>query len=252
MANTAINRESVWWLFLEGSAIVLSILLAFSIDAWWQDRQQQGEERLVLQSVLDELESIRRNVRLDLASTIEMRKSVVALLSQQSDSKEIKPNQNIDSLLADTTWIITPAHYSAPVLQATMSSGQLSLVSHPDLRLELGIWSNRLSDVELIVSRDSNVVFERLLPIYGREGSLLQIISNATCQPGVPENCSSLSVELPEGQRVDHTKVLEKHEIQGVLVERMITLSDIIDFGLSDLDTRLGVTTEKLQAELND
>ncbi len=27
-------------LLIEGTAIVLSILLAFAIDAWWQDREQ--------------------------------------------------------------------------------------------------------------------------------------------------------------------------------------------------------------------
>jgi hypothetical protein len=31
-------------LFVEGTAIVVSILLAFGIDAWWQDRQIRKEE----------------------------------------------------------------------------------------------------------------------------------------------------------------------------------------------------------------
>jgi hypothetical protein len=35
------TRQSLNWLLLEGVAIVLSILLAFWIDAWWQDRSDQ-------------------------------------------------------------------------------------------------------------------------------------------------------------------------------------------------------------------
>ena len=35
------KRQSLNWLLVEGVAIVLSILLAFWIDAWWQDRSDQ-------------------------------------------------------------------------------------------------------------------------------------------------------------------------------------------------------------------
>ncbi len=250
MANRTISRESVHWLVLEASAIILSILLAFSIDAWWQDRQQQDEQRLILQSILDEFEDIRVNARTDLASTIEMRKSVMALLPQMSRANS-KSVENIDSLLADTTWINTQSNYSAPVLQSAVSGGHLSLISNPALRLELGTWSIRFSDIELIVTRDSNLVFERLFPLYGQQGSLLQIISNATCKPAAPEFCTSVLVEIPEDQRMNHAKLLANREFQGVLTERLITLSDIIDFGLTGLDERLGVTIDKLQAELD-
>lgn len=43
MASIRLNRESIRWLILEGIAIVANILLAFSIDAWWQDRQIRSE-----------------------------------------------------------------------------------------------------------------------------------------------------------------------------------------------------------------
>jgi len=250
MANKTISRESVRWLVLEGSAIILSILLAFSIDAWWQDRQQQDEQLLILRSILDEFKDIRGNAQTDLASTLEIRKSVMTLLPQMSRANN-KSIENIDSLLADTTWMNTPSNYLAPVLQSAVSGGQLSLISNPELRLELGSWSIRFSDIELIVTRDSNVLFERLFPFYGQQGTLLQIISDVTCKPGAPEFCTSLLVEIPEDQRMNHANLLANREFQGVLAERMITLSDIIDFGLAGLDERLGVTIDKLQAELD-
>lgn len=251
MSVRTISHESFRWLLLEGSMVVFSILLAFAIEAWWQHRQEESEERLVLQSVLDEFESLRNSARHDLRSAIAMRTSVRALLSQSSRSEGTTRVESPDALLADTTWIISPARYSAPVLHATVSSGQLSLVGDPDLRLQLGIWANELDDLELIMSRDSKIVFDRLLPIYGREGSLLQIIASATCQPGAPENCTSTAAEVPAGEKANNARMLASREIQGALVERMISLSDMIDFGLSGLDRKLGATVERLKARLD-
>ena len=42
-------------IFAEGVAIIISILLAFWIQAWWEGQQERGDERIVLQSLLDDL-----------------------------------------------------------------------------------------------------------------------------------------------------------------------------------------------------
>ena len=44
-------------LLLEGFVIVVSILLAFAIDAWWDDRQEAEEARLQVERVVVELEA---------------------------------------------------------------------------------------------------------------------------------------------------------------------------------------------------
>ena len=38
----------------EGIAITVSILLAFSIDAWWNDREREAAEREYLQSIIQD------------------------------------------------------------------------------------------------------------------------------------------------------------------------------------------------------
>lgn len=50
-------REKPWPRILaEGAAIVVSILLAFWIQASWEERKEQGDEQVVLQSLLEDLE----------------------------------------------------------------------------------------------------------------------------------------------------------------------------------------------------
>ena len=49
-------------LFAEGTAIVLSILLAFAIDAWWEDRSDQQAEQLLFQRLKADFTEIREAI----------------------------------------------------------------------------------------------------------------------------------------------------------------------------------------------
>ena len=48
----------------EGLVIVISILVAFWIDAWWDGRQEAEEESGVLEALLEEAERNRRQLDL--------------------------------------------------------------------------------------------------------------------------------------------------------------------------------------------
>ena len=52
---------------VEAIAIVASILLAFTIDAWWEDAQSEHEEKQILEALLVDL--ISRQERLDAQRT---------------------------------------------------------------------------------------------------------------------------------------------------------------------------------------
>lgn len=51
-----ITDRTIPWrrIAVEGIAIVASILLAFAIDAWWEDRQRAETEQVVLQTLLSD------------------------------------------------------------------------------------------------------------------------------------------------------------------------------------------------------
>ena len=57
-------RQNIQWprMFAEGTAIVLSILLAFTIDAWWEDRKEADTQRAQLQSLLGEFKEARHHL----------------------------------------------------------------------------------------------------------------------------------------------------------------------------------------------
>lgn len=55
------NRINLPQLLIDGVVIVISILLAFGIDAWWDQHQQGVEEQIVLRGWLRTWLRISRN-----------------------------------------------------------------------------------------------------------------------------------------------------------------------------------------------
>ncbi|GAC13495.1 hypothetical protein [Aliiglaciecola lipolytica] len=51
------NRQKWMPRIIEGTVIIASILLAFLIDAWWQERQKALMERQIILAVISEIES---------------------------------------------------------------------------------------------------------------------------------------------------------------------------------------------------
>jgi hypothetical protein len=43
LSNELFSRGNIAKLALEGAVVVISILIAFALDAWWNDRQLQQE-----------------------------------------------------------------------------------------------------------------------------------------------------------------------------------------------------------------
>jgi len=62
MAEKRINRESIRWLILEGIAVLVSIMLAFTIDAWWDDRKEGRKRAELSYSLRMEFEANREQL----------------------------------------------------------------------------------------------------------------------------------------------------------------------------------------------
>jgi hypothetical protein len=80
------EANSIQWrrISVEAAAIIASILLAFAIDAWWQDRQQQQETEILLQEFLQDLND-GKNFVVDYRSmAIAIRDAAETLLSHVS------------------------------------------------------------------------------------------------------------------------------------------------------------------------
>ena len=250
MTSDKTMRQSFSWLVLEGTAIVLSILLAFWIDAWWSDRQDREVERLILTSLLDDfrdkkelVEELRPYIGGILTSTKE-------LLYASAEADRDLSSESIDHLIADIWWNNNTAIWSAPLLNSLVSGDDLTFVSNAQLRNGFIEWSNRFSWIQEFVAREVDFYDNRLMLFMELNVSMPQILNIIDHAPGDPELIYDYGENFSIKVRVDHTKLLSSQQFQGLLARRSILLNDILTQAFFQLEDDLDATITMIEQEL--
>jgi hypothetical protein len=132
-------------LFGEGIAIVLSILLAFSIDAWWDVRRDRAEEQDVLGALQQEFLANRAEA----AGVIRVHERGGARIAaahrlSAAETAALPP----DSVSATLLSLATPRTFDAVrgTLDALIGSGQMDLIRDAELRRALSVFLNLVGD----------------------------------------------------------------------------------------------------------
>ena len=148
----------------EGFVIVLSILLAFGIEAWWSERGERDAEAEALQGLRDDfVESLER-----LASAksehIEIRDASVRLLAMTGPDAD----PTVSDLVMDT---LVMALIGGPKVfpvtatyDALIASGRIELLESAALRRELARWSTAIADLREEEQEAFDQMDQRLLP----------------------------------------------------------------------------------------
>jgi len=234
------TRQTQWKRFLvEGVVILVSILLAFTIDAWWNSRIEQQREREQLVSMLAEfkadltgLDSVLTSIQ-GHAQNID---TLIALLKAADD----EPVQVSGPLLGSSiTWRTSDVSTSA--LDALMASGDLNLLRNTELRTNLAGFPAFLSDVR----EDENVaqIFaESHMSIFlAREG--LAEIAYAY-REGVQDPGGIPGLIAPK-----EISVLPSPELVGFLTARRVHFW-YSEVGLPDVRSYLQTLIEQIEDEL--
>jgi hypothetical protein len=203
-------------LALEVLVIIFSILVAFAVDAWWDQRQEDREEVLVLRSVLDEARA--NQLRLDDRRLWqhEVLSAIDALLEVASAPTATATPDSIDHLLADASFWGSSAWETAAV-DAVVAGGGLARVSDPMLRQALTGWQRQLELVTQNEREDFDTFFGVWMPFL-REHANLPQINNATInRPGSDEPYEFGGV--PEFRPMDHTLLLQSQEFRNVIMQ---------------------------------
>ena len=135
-------------LLAEGGAIVVSILLAFGIDAWWSARQLHSEEQDILRQLAAEFQinadllAERRRNHEEILQATELVLSVTGpeLDQEMAESHEVRVA--IDRMIR--WWTYDP---QMAVISGLTQSGRLSTISSDALRNALASWPSRVQDL---------------------------------------------------------------------------------------------------------
>lgn len=133
------DSQNIPWkrLAIEAPAIVVSILLAFAIDAWWEERQTEQDIVEDLAVVQHELEE---NIRLVGVSINIMERAVAAKDRIIAELKANLDSATVDVSAADVYWAFFINPTLDPSLGGTdawIASGQLGVIESLELRRRL-------------------------------------------------------------------------------------------------------------------
>jgi hypothetical protein len=225
-----IRAQKIPWprIFAEGIAIVVSILLAFWIQAWWEDRQLQDNERLILESLLTELTETQRNLRIIDSYAGGIRDASKQLLEAGLGSSEILSDADIDRLIGETTWYIPVDFLATPELDSLVLSDDLWLIENSDLQRLLRIWPKTLIQIRTAIVGQYELFRDRHMPFLEAHASMQQIKNTAFVQPGTGIEWPGEISHIKEP--ISHRSLLSDRELLNLLSQRITWITEIIEF----------------------
>lgn len=135
-------------LLVEGVVIVVSILLAFGIEAAWEERGERRSERLALQALhaeavanRDLLTSVIERVRADVGRVEDFYDTPLEDL--ESVPQEVASSQVLQSLWRPNTYALKDG-----ALEGLVRAGRLELIESAELRRRLVDWQGEATDLD--------------------------------------------------------------------------------------------------------
>ena len=235
---------------VEGIAIIASILLAFSIDAWWDDRQREEAEQVVLLTLLNDFQG-KQILLSDMNKFSEtIVESVETLLMAASSTDHVLSEASIDRLIGDTWWVSNEAVWDSAPLNQLIAGGNLSVISNPNLVQQLAELQVAIERVKYHSRNDHEFHENTMTPFMIANSNMSQITSAIRHRPGHPElTIQARNLGVSDGR--SHSELLATFEYQNVLVAKMERLSDILEVGHSGLEERLNLVIRMLEIELD-
>lgn len=254
MISHMTDKQKIQWkrVGIEATAIIASILIAFSIEAWWSEQQEKDAERALLSSLREEFQVLQQDVDWRRKYNEGIRETGRQLLRASMALSDELDDQSIDRHLAGLWYNQELAPYALPELTSAISSGDIALISNRQIRRVVASWPERLDRVRNTMQRDLDFFADRLMPFLSANVSLTQILAVEEHVPGHPnevyEDEFSITVENP----VSHRHLLSSPTFRNILIERDVLITDILYLGLDGLDAELESTIGLVSTELAD
>lgn len=152
----------------EAVVVVVSILLAFGIDAWWQDRQVRAEEQQILRGLHEEFLSIHEVLERHLALHVINLQSLEDLLFMIDSEPSDDAGETVEAALQE---MVTPttSDLGNGTLGALLGSGRLDILTSTTLRSRLAAWEGVMGEVWDDQHDNVKMVYELYIPYFVSE-----------------------------------------------------------------------------------
>jgi hypothetical protein len=239
-------QRSIPWLRIaaEGAAILVSILLAFAIQAWWDGTRDGEEEDRLIEAVLSDTQANRIELETALAyhtAAGEVSRSILRLAGEPRNSLSAAA---ADTLLSELVWYYGSEQWRAGAIDVLIDGGRLQAIQDPDLRQLLASWRSALDRVRSIEQIEGVYFDDVLMPYLRAHASVPQIADLAQVLPGTDLEPGYGRTNWVLEQR-DHREMLRSDEFQNVVLQKLWIHVDVLSAyeefssGLDELIRRL-------------
>jgi hypothetical protein len=210
----------------EATAIVLSILLAFAIDAAWQNRRERNEEARMLTALRDEFTVNQERLSEITAFHADLRATAQALMATGSQPASVSAD-SADQMITDVTWWGGFISFESAALDAVILSGKLDLLEDEGLRRLLTAWRRDIAAAASLETQEFAHFSEVWLPLLRAHANLAQIANTTTTFPGSEQAYHGVKIPVAL-TTVDHRALLRDREFQNALVQKAWIEDDVL------------------------
>ncbi|MEJ2547442.1 MAG: hypothetical protein P8125_06440 [Gemmatimonadota bacterium] len=153
-------------LLLEGIVIVGSILLAFALDTWWDERSERAEEQAILENLRAEFEAAEAQFEFYFGWHQRIEASVGQTLETARGAlKAGLPRVTLPDTALALAYLSPTFDPRLGTLEGLLSSGRLRLIRDPALRHALASWNGLLREATEEETKGLRHVADQLDPV---------------------------------------------------------------------------------------
>lgn len=232
-------RERIAWLRLtaEGVAIVLSILLAFGIDAWAERARTEADQRVFLTSLEGEI--ARAIHELDTARAYQ---ETVVEAARRWRSVTVDDHPDTIAALIDRSTHFASPRISLASAEALLSAGLIADVADPEVRNWISVWPRQQERLRTALDPVVSFATVELFRYFASKGwSYASVVSDlATDSVSTPIGADpalmrrvatdpGLRTLFVQGQRMSAIYIWEADEVRAFLVEGLDLVRGALD-----------------------
>lgn len=197
-------------LLLEGLVIVASILLAFAIDAGWDELREREQERRLFVQLIEELDLFIGNLG---PASRRVTDRVDADLERLFELIHGGEEVVADEWMASMGWLHRAYEFTAatPVLDLLTADGGLQLIGDPDIRNELSDVSSFLGVVRRFEEMQGYFIANEMIPWLNRNVDRYEIALRAS---------ADWAAERPASRFETDFDAIRTREFSNLLMER--------------------------------
>lgn len=149
---------------MESVAIILSILLAFAIDAGWDAIKERSQEKAFLVSLLSDFKEARNRINKSTDRHKRYIDSARQLLELQTGDVANIESETLENLLGAVFFDWTSLFLPSGSRDALFASGDIEIIENEELRAMLAAWPSFVADAAEDESLITNHVMNNLAP----------------------------------------------------------------------------------------